>query len=424
MGIKDKLLSLIPQSVSGRVVLVKHFILSSPKYRAIFKDVKREGKVRIAFLAGTLSMWKSQELVELLAKDNRFDVRVILTPFLSYDLESQKSDMELLRAYFHAHNTPYVDYDFDGKPYDLRAEFNPHIIFFVQTYGGMHCREHDSLYFSDRLNAYIPYSFWPGAENWGFDLTFHRKAWRIYYANELLLSVARSFSMIKARNGVVVGYPSADLFAKDHHEDVWKIKDRSVKRIIWAPHFTIESDTGIGESHSSFFDLYEGMVDYARAHKNTVQIAFKPHPRLKTELYKVWGRERTDSYYREWETMPNTQLEEGGYVDLFMTSDALVHECGSFMVEYHYSKNPCMYVMKGFKHFYEGMNALGQKALDLHYKGNCMADVEMFIQNVVFTGTDPMRGDREDFYRAQLLPPNNMTAARNIYEDLVKSLFE
>lgn len=420
MSFKQKIINILPD----RVVLAMISVKNAPKRHAIFNEISSSGKVRIAFLASSLSMWKSQKLVELLLEDSRFDVRIILTPFTSYDIDVQEIDIKLLRSFFQNNNTPFVDYCFGQEPYNLRKEFNPHIIFFVQTYGNIHCPEHDSLSFSDRLNAYIPYSFWPGNESWGFDLQFHRKAWRIYYANESLLSVAKSFSLIKARNGRVVGYPSADAFITEVHDDVWKIKDKSIKRIIWAPHYTIKSDTGIGDSHSSFLDIHKEMIEYAQSHREQVQIAFKPHPRLKTELYKVWGKEKTDAYYHEWESMPNTQLETGSYVDLFMTSDALIHECGSFMIEYHYSLKPCMYVMEGFEHFYDGMNDLGKKALDLHYKGKNMADVKDFIDKVVFGGDDPLLPERKQFYNSQLLPPNNKTTAQNIYDDLVKSLFK
>lgn len=422
--LKGTIVSSLPKPVRERLLLAVHSLKYAAGHRHILNEVKSTGKVRIAFLASSLAMWKSQELVNLLLNDKRFDVKVVLTPIISYDIEVQKADMQMLRSFFDGNNTQYVDYSFDGKPYDLKKEFNPHIIFFVQTYGNIHCKEHDSESFPECLNAYIPYSFWPGNEPWGFDLMFHRKAWRIYYANDMLLDVAKSHSMINARNGRIVGYPSADLFCVDNHKDVWKIKNRSIKRIIWAPHFTITPDTGIGNSHSSFFNLYEGMVEYAIANQDRLQIAFKPHPRLKTELYKQWGKERTDAYYYQWESMPNTQLETGAYIDLFMTSDALVHECGSFMIEYHYSQNPCMYVMEGFDHFYDGMNALGQKALDLHYKGCNMSDVEAFINEVVFDGKDTQREARKDFFDSQLLPPNNKSTARNICDDLVKSLFK
>lgn len=422
MSFWGKINSVSPEPIRNLCQYLYHHMRYDVSHYKIKKKIECENKVRVAFVVMNLSMWKNQPLLELLIKDSRFEVKVVLSPALPFDIEQQDKDIDDLRKYFDEHNVVYEDFDRE-HPYDLKLEFGPQIVFFTQSYSGIHCREHDYPRFNDCLICYIPYSFWPGAEPWGFDLPFHRYAWRIYYANKIILEYARSVSLVRARNCLVSGYPSADQFRSITHRYVWRNKDKSLKRIIWAPHYTITSDRGLGESHSSFFDLQEGMLEYAKNNQDTVQIAFKPHPRLKTELYKEWGKEKTDRYYEQWASMPNTQLETGSYIDLFMTSDALVHECGSFMIEYHYSKKPCMYVMKDFEKFYASMNNLGQRALDLHYKGANMADVEAFINSVVFDGNDPLLPEREHFYRTQLLPPNGKTTAQNIYEDLVKSLF-
>ena len=77
-------------------------------------------------------------------------------------------------------------------------------------------------------------------------------------------------------------------------------------------------------------------------------IAFKPHPILKPKLYKhaLWGKERTDAYYHCWETMENTQLEMSDYIDLFMTSDAMIFDSVSFMTEYLYTKKPALFLCR------------------------------------------------------------------------------
>jgi CDP-glycerol glycerophosphotransferase (TagB/SpsB family) len=92
--------------------------------------------------------------------------------------------------------------------------------------------------------------------------------------------------------------------------------------------------------------MAELMLELAQAYKDRIQIAFKPHPSLITQLYQHpdWGKERADDYYARWQQMENTQLETGGYVDLFMTSDAMIHDSGSFVVEYLYANRPVMFV--------------------------------------------------------------------------------
>ena len=65
------------------------------------------------------------------------------------------------------------------------------------------------------------------------------------------------------------------------------------------------------------------MVELAKKYQDSIQFAFKPHPVLKFRLINIWGEQKTEEYYKLWETMPNTQLETGDYIDLFLTSDAL-----------------------------------------------------------------------------------------------------
>jgi DivIVA domain-containing protein len=63
--------------------------------------------------------------------------------------------------------------------------------------------------------------------------------------------------------------------------------------------------------------------EFAEKYADRIQWAFKPHPLLRDTLYQHpdWGKERTDAYYGRWESMPNTQLETGAYVELFKQSD-------------------------------------------------------------------------------------------------------
>ena len=389
-------------------------------HRMVLKDIQNHGQVRIAFIIMHISQWKLQKLVELLNTDNRFKVQIILSPSLLFEKEQQEKDLEEMRMFFSKSNTPYVDFDFNN-PYNLKDNFNPHILFYTQPYGHIHSPAHDVTSFKDRLKAYAPYSFWSTTAKFGFDLSFHRHAWRIYYANKLLFEYAKSVSINHAKNAAVVGYPSADLFLECNVMDPWKIKDRTLRRIIWAPHFTIKSRKW--SSHSSFLTIADEMLEYAKANQNKVQIAFKPHPRLRTELYRhpEWGVKKTEDYYSQWSKMPNTLLETGPYYNLFKSSDALVHDSDSFMIEYQYTLKPCLFVLCE-SDFFENLNPLGKKAFDLHYKANNMSDIISFIEGVL-VGNDFLLSLRKNFFQEYLMPPNGCTVAENIYKDLVQSLF-
>jgi hypothetical protein len=170
--------------------------------------------------------------------------------------------------------------------------------------------------------------------------------------------------------------------------------------------------------------MSETMLDIAQKYKEKLQFVFKPHPRLFSELckYPGWGEERAKEYYRKWAEMENTQIETGEFVDLFMTSDAMIHDCGSFAVEYHYSGNPVMYIAENFDEQVAEKNDFGKIAMNLHYVGKCKQEIIDFIENVVLAGDDPLKPQREQFRKDYLIPPHGKTIAENIMDVLQKEL--
>ena len=162
------------------------------------------------------------------------------------------------------------------------------------------------------------------------------------------------------------------------------------------------------------------MLEMARKYADKVQFVFKPHPLLQPHLYKYWGKEKTDAYYAAWENLSNGQVEMGQYDDLFMTSDAMIHDCSSFTNEYMFTCNPVMYLMhdKSDSHG-SNLNTFTRKAFDLHYKGTTHEEIEDFIQNVI-NGKDALLEQRKKYYAEYLKPVNNKMSVENIMGAVLK----
>lgn len=396
-------------------------------HRRVVKSVEGASCVNVTFIAMNVAMWRYQRLWELMNTDSRFNVSIVLSPCVDYDRDQSIRELNKLRAYFDERQMPYVDFDLEhnGKPVDLRKELDPLIIFYPQPYEGLLVPEHDCLGFYDRLVCYYPYAFWTSKGKWSYDFHFHNRAWRLYYSTDLHLKEAQLTATNKGRNVRVVGYSNADDYLKSDFENVWNDVDDGVKRkrIVWAPHYSIVDKYGL-VPRSNFLWMAETMLQIAQEYADVLQIAFKPHPRLVSELYNHpdWGKEKTDAYYDQWQTMPNTQIETGGFVDLFMTSDAMIHDSGSFAVEYHYSRKPVMYVSRDMDSLLATQSEFGKLAYSLHYVGDSAERIRMFIDDVVIGGRDDMLAQREEFYNKYLLPPGGHTVAENTVADLVESL--
>ena len=381
--------------------------------------LKHKKEVNVVFIASSLSMWRYQRIYELLAKHSRFKVSIVINPFSPYSQEQQEKDVMQLKSYFDSLSTPY--YVGDVTIHDVRKELSPDILFYPQPYDGLYNFQYTYYSFRDKLICYIPYGFWMSTGDWSYNMLFHNCAWKLFYSTDLHRKDATEIAYNKGRNVEVVGYPNADLFLMNKHQDVWKQQAIIKKRIIWAPHFTIFFGGYVNQSN--FLWMADFMLHLTEVYRDTIQFVFKPHPRLKSDLYRHegWGKDRADRYYEEWATRENTQLEEGEFIDLFMTSDAMIHDSGSFCVEYHYSKKPVMYVANNFEQQVSEKGEFGQLAMRLHYVGKCKEDIIHFIEDVVLNGEDPMKQGREDFYKQYLLPPNGKSVAENTMDVFLKT---
>lgn len=392
------------------------------KHRA--RTIGRKEKIDVVFFAMNVAMWRYQGVYDLLSMDNRFNCHIVLTVPKTFMKEQQNDELVQLRKYFDSKGIEYIDHDDDLKGSDVKGLINPDILFYPQPYDDLYLPNHDYGNFLSKLLCYMPYSVNVIEKaDWLYNLNFHNLAWKIYCP----LKVEKENAMITAknhgRNWFVSGYSNLDNYLSDVPEDVWKIKDRSVKRLIWAPHFTLSHVTWL-KPRSNFLWMAQLMLDLAIRYKSSLQIAFKPHPRLKSELYRhpEWGKERTDNYYHQWETMENTQLETGGFVDLFMTSDAMIHDCASFTAEYLYVNRPVAFVAKNFEDLKSDHSLFGCEALNQHYLIESENQVRLFVKQVLLEGEDTKKEQRTRFFNDVLKPNVKGSTSQFIVDDIKKSL--
>ena len=129
--------------------------------------------------------------------------------------------------------------------------------------------------------------------------------WRLYAETEKHKQYSQIYAYNKGINVKVTGYPGIDKFIDKSYKpkDTWKIKDLSLKRIIWAPHHTFSEDEVV--YYSCFLQYHQFMLDLASKYEGKIQLAFKPHPLLRVKLNKYWGKDRTDRYYDAWANLSN-----------------------------------------------------------------------------------------------------------------------
>jgi len=386
-------------------------------YSFRIRKLRKQPIITVVFKIEDLGAWKTEGLYRLMLNHPRFD------PKLFISRNAVEDDRVNLRAYCKAKGYDYLE--IDGQNYPVWHYCYPDIVFFQKPYRDTFLGLSELIRYHKTLFAYITYGLHGSIEPWCYDWPYLHKCWQIYYENKKLAEEYGRLLNSRIPNSYATGLPMMDelLTPKAQIADQWKECSAEKKRIIFAPHHSINLDNEW--ITSTFLEMGDAILELAEQYSDKVQWAFKPHPLLREKLEKVWGKERTDKYYRRWSEASWSQFEPGKYMGLFKYSDAMIHDCGSFIMEYLYMDKPVMYLMRN-ENLADTFNSAYKKALTLMYHGWNIDDVENFIQNVI-SGNDSMKQLRDDFYREYMIPPNNTSASQNIidcilYEDVAKRM--
>ncbi len=386
------------------------------------RRLQGKDKIDVAFFLTIPGMWKSDYLFMAMRDNPRYHPYIVIYPYSWYKGFSQaevEATVERTRRYVEDKGFEYViPYDRKRRKWqDVKKTLSPDIVVFSTPYKDLPS-QYFIYHFRDKLTCYVPYGFSSlNMKGVNYDLIFHNLVGLHFVETDLHKEMAAEYSRNKGENVVVTGYPGTEVFLHDDYTpiDQWKKQSVEKKRVIWAPHHTIDSTMEL----STFLLRCDDMLALAEKYKDYIQFAFKPHQLLKFKLQQLWGAEKTEAYYAKWATMENAQLEESSYVDYFLTSDAMIHDCGSFTTEYLFVNKPVMYLTHDEK-FAERFNRFGAKAFDCHYHGADVDEIERFLDEVVLHGQDPKRKQREQFYRQYLKPIDGMMPSERIFYEIEK----
>ena len=118
-----------------------------------------------------------------------------------------------------------------------------------------------------------------------------------------------------------------------------------------------------------------------------------------------------------------TYSVDGDYIGLLADSDALIHDCGSFVAEYLYFNKPCAYIYRKSVDYGEMLLKLGFRCFDEYYSIKEEQDWYRFIEDVVLNGKDVRKDRRERFAKKQIMI-NYPYATQVIYDSIVDELTE
>lgn len=429
MSIVHKIESCLPTSLVEFWRLYKKYRAKQKQYARKIEQLRQANRsIRVCFFALDASVWKYDSLYRLMAQDPMFEPTVLVCPIVNAGRKTMLHKMDVCYNDFVKRGYKVLrSYDEQTDSYVDVASLSLDIVLYTNPYHGLIDDRYYIDNIKDALTCFVNYTFAIIPYKWAFAQPLQQLVWTYFCETDYHKDLVLKFTKPLHPHCVALGYPIYDEFHDAKRDDsMWKSKDKSLKRIIWAPHHSIfaneENEDDVEVRWSTFLLYSEFMVQMAKKYQDKVQFIFKPHPILRQILYKHpdWGVEKTDAYYELWQKMPNTDLSEAGYVELFTTSDAIIHDSGSFTIEYLYMRKPCMWLSTYADT--NRFNHVGCEAFNCYYKGLSEADIEDFIQRIIEGADDPMRSKREKFAKRYLQPPMDLSAAQNMLDYLKKQI--
>ena len=137
-----------------------------------------------------------------------------------------------------------------------------------------------------------------------------------------------------------------------------------------------------------------------------------------------WGKEKVQEYIAKMKLHPNVIYSDGGdYLEQFVQSDGIIQDCGSYLVEYLYTKKPACYMLKTPEDIDAKFAELGKRCLEQYYIAYNEQDIIDYIDNVIIGGDDPKKLSRKKFAE-EVVMLNYPHASEKIVAEIKKELME
>lgn len=311
--------------------------------KKVKQKLKNKKHLNVAFYVYDSAKWKCQSVYDLLESNENFTPYIFVTkcnaPKSNFNYQTA-DDVKNNYNYFNSKGMRVkCAFDFEKNKFIPFEKINPKpdiIIYqhpwYVETsQGPVVCSKF-------ALTYYIPYYISDIDNSIEYDLRFHRYIYRYFVPDETIRKNYAPNMYDKGEKLVVAGHPQLDFYLK-------KNNDNEKKYVIYAPHWTVCGDN---LRYSTFdWNGYE-ILKFAQNHPE-INWVFKPHPCLFNFLYMsgYMSKKSAQEYYKSWEKISKA-CYDGDYMELFQKSYALITDSGSFLIEYLFTKQPCIHLVSEY----------------------------------------------------------------------------
>ena len=380
--------------------------------------IKRKDKIKVGFVVYDSAMWCGDLLYRLLEQNERYEPTIFLC--LRADEKSPMLDAVYMSGIemFKRRKINVVGVKQNNAVIPKQDVF----IYLTPYFEHLPTPFKMNRITAESLITYIPYSI--GVGLWGLkDFSIYFILWKMFAARKNSFDKLINSNRLEPSRVVYSGHPKTDIFffkSQTAPQSVWKMTRPDAVKIIWAPHWSI---TG-GIRYATFQWNYKFFYEYAKAHPEISWIV-KPHPHL---LYYAVRKNLFSStkefvaYLKAWDELPNARVKTGGYYQgIFATSDGMILDSSSFVVEYQFTRKPLCFLMRSTTKF----NSVGKKVIDANYHvdGKDFDGIKHFIEEVIIKKNDPQYEVRIKLLNEELnyVKDNKMLASAKVFQTIDQS---
>lgn len=398
-------------------------------YKAVIKSIQKKvsagNKVSVGFYVIYDSTFSAKPLFEKMLSDNLFNPYIVIAPDVARGhanmiLQLNKSYNTFINLY--GKEIVFLGYnEQDNNFIDYSEKFD--IVHFSNPYDAMTHEFFQMIYIKDKnlLTFHTNYGFL-SADNYCrkyiINLPFMSYAWKVFAETEFGYKEFCKYEAIKGKNVSLTGYCKLDEYAKQ------KKLQYNRKRIILAPHHTVTNEAEETIGFSNFLRYADFFINLPNLYPE-IDFIFRPHPLLFVTLERedIWGKEKSDAYLKKLLSFNNIIFSNGGtYYDIFMNSDAIIHDCDSFMVEYLVTGYPCCFMLKNNSKINDLFSEFGKECLSFYYKAFNENEILYFIDNYVVAGNDIDKEKRLKFANQKIMI-NYPNVSEKILSEIKDAIF-
>ncbi len=386
---------------------------------------KRGEKINLVFVCHRPQVWNSLKTVfEACNADEMFDVTIVAIPLKKQlpkiGFNHEIYETEGAEEFWKDYPCKVVNgYDYETKEWlDLR-NLKPDYVFFQQPYNickpeclkSWNVAKYATLIFVHYgLNTceQMKYEALPAdfLRNISI-LCCERQVDREIYARWL------DMNNIDFTRLVLTGYPRFDIVRKYENAEspLWKKHDRNSFRIVWTPRWTTN------ENNCHFFSYKDSFLDFCDKNKD-VDFVFRTHQQawLNYAQFDSFSSEKTNRYKAEYQDRENANIDEtADYLPLFYSSDVLVTDFSSVIIEYFLTEKPIVYC-KNDKSLFEQTD----KWTEGFYYVRSWQELTDTLA-MLKSGNDPLKEKRHELIKSEFYFPSN--GAGHEVKELIKKDF-